>query len=300
MSSPESSNEPQETLPPDAETSQPASSAAEQGEHTAAESAPPPSAEVQQPPSGQGDPAPQIAPAPRPQIGPRPPFVPREERERRRREALAGLVVGEWREGKVTGIAAFGAFVDLGGVDGLVHVSQLGTGGYVERVEDVVQVGQVVRVRVAEVDMERGRVSLSMREPRAAAPSRDRGAGAPAPGGAPAPRPARPATPGGGGFTPSWSPESSPETRTDRRSRGGGGSGGGGGERGNFGRGEERGPRRSDRPRRHRDAEDEEWRSVRGDPRNYYSSYGEEEADEPAPTTPEELVARFNRRGNAR
>jgi len=39
----------------------------------------------------------------------------------------------------------------------------LGSGGYVERVEDVVQVGQVVRVRVAEVDLERGRVSLSMR-----------------------------------------------------------------------------------------------------------------------------------------
>ncbi|HWE64261.1 MAG TPA: S1 RNA-binding domain-containing protein, partial [Chloroflexota bacterium] len=100
--------------------------------------------------------------------GPRPPFVPREERDRRRREALAQLTVGEWREGKVTGIAAFGAFVDLGGVDGLVHVSQLGTGGFVERVEDVVQVGQVVRVRVAEVDAERGRVSLSMREPRPA------------------------------------------------------------------------------------------------------------------------------------
>src|SRR5581483_12261369 len=76
-----------------------------------------------------------------PQRGPgggRPPFVPREERDRRRREALAQLKVGEWREGKVTGIAGFGAFVDLGGVDGLVHVSQLGTGGFVERVEDVV------------------------------------------------------------------------------------------------------------------------------------------------------------------
>jgi len=110
-------------------------------------------------------------PPPPPQ---RAPYVSREERDRRRREALAGLVIGEWREGKVTGIAAFGAFVDLGGVDGLVHVSQLGTGGYVERVEDVVQVGQVVKVRVAEVESERGRVSLSMREARpTAAPQRD-------------------------------------------------------------------------------------------------------------------------------
>jgi small subunit ribosomal protein S1 len=211
--------------------------------------------------------------------------VPREERERRRREALAGLVVGEWREGKVTGIAPFGAFVDLGGVDGLVHVSQLGTGGFVERVEDVVQVGQVVRVRVAEVDMDRGRVSLSMREPRPAAPSRDRGAAPP-----PAARPPRPA-PSAGGFTPSWTPEPAPEGRHDRRSRGG--------ERSGPGRGEERGPRRSERSRRHRDGDEEDWRSVRGDPRNYYS-YGEEDADEPAPTTAEELVARFNRRSSGR
>jgi len=219
-------------------------------------------------------------------VAARPPFVPREERDRRRREALAGLQVGEWREGKVTGIAAFGAFVDLGGVDGLVHVSQLGTGGYVERVEDVVQVGQVVRVRVAEVDQERGRVSLSMREPRtSSAPPRDRPAAAPS--SSVAPRTPRPAPASGAPFTPAWT-EPAPEQRPERRSRT---------DRTPFR--EERGPRRSERPRRPRDNEDEEWRTVRGDPRGYMS-LGDDTEEEPAPTTPEELVARFGRRGNNR
>jgi small subunit ribosomal protein S1 len=217
------------------------------------------------------------APTPRP-AGGRPPFVPREERERRRREALAGLTVGEWREGKVTGIAAFGAFVDLGGVDGLVHVSQLGSGGFVERVEDVVQVGQVVRVRVVEVDADRGRVSLSMREPRptsAQGPARERPAGV-------APRPPRPpqAAP-----TPQFAPET-PEGRTDRRFRG---------DRHNQTRDER--PRR-ERSRRTRDNnDDEEWRTVRGDARSYYST-GDDVEEEPAPTTAEELVARFGRKNS--
>jgi small subunit ribosomal protein S1 len=220
----------------------------------------------------------------RPPPAPRAPYVSREERDRRRREALSSLVVGDWREGKVTGIAAFGAFVDLGGVDGLVHVSQLGTGGYVERVEDVVQVGQVVRVRIAEVDMDRGRVSLSMREPRAStAPQRDR----PAPTSTSA-RPSRPAT---GAAPTSWTPDTAPEIRPDRRFRGSN-------ER-TFSKGDERPVRRTDRPRRSRDSEDEEWRSVRGDPKNYYS-FAEETEEEPAPTTAEELVARFGRKDASR
>lgn len=209
----------------------------------------------------------------------RTPFVPREERDRRRREALSGLKVGEWREGKVTGIAAFGAFVDLGGVDGLVHVSQLGTGGFVERVEDVVQVGAVVRVRVAEVDAERGRVSLSMREPRPAGPAagpRDR----PAPLST-APRPPRPATAPTFG-APAFPVDTLPEGRHDRRTRT-----------------DRHTPVREEKPRRERprrrDEADDEWRNVRGDARGYYSA-GEEVEEEPAPTTAEELVARFGRK----
>jgi len=231
--------------------------------------------------------APQPAPdqgAARPAAPIRAPYISREERDRRRREALASLVVGDWREGKVTGIAAFGAFVDLGGVDGLVHVSQLGTGGYVERVEDVVQVGQVVKVRVAEVDMDRGRVSLSMREARPSAPS-----SRPDRPGPMAPRPPRPA---GAAPAPAWTPETPPEHRPDRRSRSGP-------ERPtNFVK-DDRPPRRSDRGRKGREQDDQEWRNVRGDARGFYS-FSEDEAEEPAPTTAEELVARFGRRENNR
>jgi predicted RNA-binding protein with RPS1 domain len=227
---------------------------------------------------------------PQPAPPARVPYVSREERERRKREALASLVIGEWREGKVTGIAAFGAFVDLGGVDGLVHVSQLGTGGYVERVEDVVQVGQTVRVRISEVDFDRGRVSLSMREarPAGAAPTSAR-PDRPAPVGGP--RPVRPAG-GGAAPTPAWTPETPPEHRPDRRPRGAP-------ERGTTFARDERQPRRPERPRRGRDSEDQEWRSVRGDARGFYS-FSEEEEEEPAPTTAEELVARFGRRETAR
>ena len=161
-------------------------------------------------------------------------------------------------------------------------MSQLGTGGYVERVEDVVQVGQVVRVRVAEVDTERGRVSLSMREPRpAAAPQRDRSAPV-------APRTPRPAS--AGGFSPTWTPEPAPEQRPERRFRTG--------DR-NTGKSEERPARRNDRPRRNRDNDDEEWRSVRVTRETTTVSAMTLE-EEPAPTTAEELVARFGRRDSSK
>lgn len=213
------------------------------------------------------------------------PFVPREERDRRRREALESLTVGEWREGRVTSVVPFGAFVDLGGIDGLVHISQLGTGGYVEKAEDIVQPGQTVRVRVVEIDRDRQRIGLSMREPNAA-------------------RPARPASTdrpqqSGGGYTPS-APTSEPS-----------GSMGEGGERGGSRRPDRGGnapaggrnrfqePRGENRPRtgRRRDAEDTgDFRPVRGGAaQDYYTIFGDDDADEPAPTTAEELVARFNK-----
>ena len=62
---------------------------------------------------------------------------------------------------------------------------------------------------------------------------------------------------------------------------------------------EDRPARRTERPRRNRDGDDEEWRSVRGDPRNYYS-FSEDVEEEPAPTTAEELVARFGRKESTR
>jgi uncharacterized protein len=72
--------------------------------------------------------------------------------------------VGQIVEGKVEGIASFGAFVDVGlPFNGLIHISELRE-GWVDRVEDVVHRGQEVRVRVIEIDAERQRVGLSLKQ----------------------------------------------------------------------------------------------------------------------------------------
>ncbi|WP_229074079.1 Tex family protein [Actinoplanes sp. DH11] len=94
-------------------------------------------------------------------------------------EKIADLTPGMILEGQVTNVAAFGAFVDIGvHQDGLVHVSAL-SDRFVQDPREVVKSGDVVKVRVLEVDPVRKRISLSMRlqdEPgRARAPREDRG-----------------------------------------------------------------------------------------------------------------------------
>ena len=86
----------------------------------------------------------------------------KEEREKRKQALLQELRKGEVRRGRVTSITRFGAFVDLGGVDGLIHISEL-SWGRVAHPSDVVQVGDEVEVYILDVDRERGRVSLSLR-----------------------------------------------------------------------------------------------------------------------------------------
>lgn len=97
---------------------------------------------------------------------------------------ISDLTPGMMLEGTVTNVAAFGAFVDIGvHQDGLVHVSQLAD-RFVKDPHEVVKAGDVVKVRVVEVDAKRKRIALSMR--------RDDGSSAPAPRvesrGNPAPR----------------------------------------------------------------------------------------------------------------
>jgi small subunit ribosomal protein S1 len=85
------------------------------------------------------------------------------ERKEQREKLLAELAPGQVREGVVRSLREFGAFVDLGGIDGLVHVSQLSW----ERVahpKDVLQEGQTIQVRVAKVNQETGKISLAYRE----------------------------------------------------------------------------------------------------------------------------------------
>jgi small subunit ribosomal protein S1 len=79
-----------------------------------------------------------------------------------RRAFLHTLRKGEVRKGVVSSIVNFGAFVDLGGVDGLVHVSEL-SWKHIDHPSEVVEVGQEVEVEVLDVDLERERVSLSLK-----------------------------------------------------------------------------------------------------------------------------------------
>ena len=110
---------------------------------------------------------------------------------------LKDLVPGMLLEGTVTNVAAFGAFVDIGvHQDGLVHVSQL-SDAFVKDPHAVVKAGDVVKVRVVEVDVARKRIGLTMKSDSAGAREAVRDRGAPPP----KPRPQAPtsAGPTGGG-----------------------------------------------------------------------------------------------------
>jgi small subunit ribosomal protein S1 len=85
-----------------------------------------------------------------------------ESQAEQRQEFLTSLTKGEIRKGTVSSIVNFGAFVDLGGVDGLVHVSEL-SWKHVDHPSEVVEVGADVDVEVLDVDLERERVSLSLK-----------------------------------------------------------------------------------------------------------------------------------------
>ncbi len=83
-------------------------------------------------------------------------------RQMRKEELLETLKVGKIYHGVVSSICNFGVFVDLGGADGLIHLSEL-SWGRVDDPNEVVQVGQEVEVYVLGVDRERKRIALSLR-----------------------------------------------------------------------------------------------------------------------------------------
>jgi small subunit ribosomal protein S1 len=86
-----------------------------------------------------------------------------EEKANKKEEVLEQLKEGQVLEGTVQRIASFGAFVDIGGVDGLVHISQL-SHEHVEKVSDVLKEGEKVKVKVLSVDRDAERISLSIKE----------------------------------------------------------------------------------------------------------------------------------------
>ena len=85
-----------------------------------------------------------------------------ETQKEQREDFLANLTPGEVRSGVVSSVVNFGAFVDLGGMDGLIHVSEL-SWKHVDHPGSVVAVGDEVTVQVLEVDLSRERISLSLK-----------------------------------------------------------------------------------------------------------------------------------------
>jgi ribosomal protein S1 len=86
-----------------------------------------------------------------------------EEAEQQKRATLEKLKVGEIVEGVVKRLTDFGAFVDVGGIDGLVHISEV-SWQRVGHPQDVLKVGEQIKVKVLEIIPERERISLSIRQ----------------------------------------------------------------------------------------------------------------------------------------
>ena len=86
----------------------------------------------------------------------------RERRRGRKDELLGELKKGDVRKGRISSLAKFGAFVDLGGADGLIHLSEL-SWSRVNHPNEVIQVGDEVQVYVLNVDRDRKRIGLSLR-----------------------------------------------------------------------------------------------------------------------------------------
>ena len=86
-----------------------------------------------------------------------------EIRNNEKKALWSSIKAGEKRKGKVTRLAKFGAFVDIGGVEGLVHLSDM-SWSRVHKPEEVVSVGDEVEVFVSEVDMDRERIALSLKD----------------------------------------------------------------------------------------------------------------------------------------
>jgi len=86
-----------------------------------------------------------------------------EDRARRREDLFSRIEVGNVVTGTVSGLTSYGAFVDIGGADGLIHISEL-SWDRVSRVTDVLEVGQKVEVKVIKLDADQNRISLSLRQ----------------------------------------------------------------------------------------------------------------------------------------
>src|SRR4051812_26809039 len=86
-----------------------------------------------------------------------------EERREVRQRILDHLNVGDVVEGTISNIVEFGAFVDLDGIDGLIHISEL-SWSHVTHPSEILEIGQKVRVKVLDIDRDRQRISLGLKQ----------------------------------------------------------------------------------------------------------------------------------------
>jgi small subunit ribosomal protein S1 len=86
-----------------------------------------------------------------------------EERKEVREQILGRLAPGQVVEGKISNIVDFGAFVDLDGIDGLIHISEL-SWSHVNHPSEVVAIGDTVRIKVLDIDRDRQRISLGLKQ----------------------------------------------------------------------------------------------------------------------------------------
>jgi small subunit ribosomal protein S1 len=86
-----------------------------------------------------------------------------EERKEVREQILGRLEPGQVVEGKISNIVDFGAFVDLDGIDGLIHISEL-SWSHVNHPSEVVSIGDTVRIKVLDIDRNRQRISLGLKQ----------------------------------------------------------------------------------------------------------------------------------------
>ncbi|KXB58670.1 30S ribosomal protein S1 [Gemelliphila asaccharolytica] len=86
-----------------------------------------------------------------------------EEKDKKIKDILNSLNVGDELEGKVIRIANFGAFVNIGDIDGLVHISEISHNRF-KKIEDVLKIGDIVKVAVINLDKENNKVALSIKK----------------------------------------------------------------------------------------------------------------------------------------
>lgn len=86
-----------------------------------------------------------------------------EERDKQKQKLLAEIQVGETRKGVVKNLADFGAFVDMGGLDGLLHITDM-SWGRISHPSEMLSIGQEIEVKILDVDKEKDKIALGLKQ----------------------------------------------------------------------------------------------------------------------------------------